>query len=180
MSDEPIKVELNDKEIFEILDALSKRVKNLKTVMRQLTHVMKEDIEENFETEGVNITGKKWESWSDGWRAKRLKMGKTAGILTLEGDLRKSFVRRATDTTALVGTNKEYAAIHNFGGAVKKRTGKNKAKGSNGSFDMPRREFARFHDGLKAKILTEVVYELHIQDYLDEEAEKLKRLKGDI
>ena len=57
-------------------------------------------------------------------------MGKTAGILTLEGNLRKSLTRKATASSALIGTNKEYAVIHNFGGPVKKRVGKNQQKGA--------------------------------------------------
>ena len=52
MTDEPIDVNCNDKEIFEALEALSKRAKNLKPVMREISHSMLNAVEENFETEG--------------------------------------------------------------------------------------------------------------------------------
>lgn len=124
MSNEFIEVKCNDKELFEVFEALCKRVKNMKPIMREITHIMLEDIEENFETEGENANGK-WEDWSDDWKEKRIKLGRGEGkILTLNADLRKSFVREASNTEALVGTNKEYAAIHNFGGEIKKNFGR--------------------------------------------------------
>lgn len=166
-----IKAECNDKEIMDNFLSLSKRIKNLKPIMRSITRIMLTDIDENFETEGKNAD-RQWAQWSKSWRKERQRRGHGDGkILTMEGDLRRSFSREITDNSALVGTNKEYAAIHNFGGDIKKKNG--------GTFTMEQREFAVWSDNLKAKVLTELIYELHIQDYLDGEAARLKFLKGE-
>lgn len=167
---EPIKVECNNKEILDNLFRLSLRVKNMKPAMRSITRIMLNEIDENFETEGRNANGL-WEPWSDSWRKERERRHRGEGkILNLEGDLRRSFTREATNDTANVGTNKEYAAIHNFGGDIKKQNG--------GTFEMAQREYAVWTEKLKAKVLTEIVYTLHIQDYLYEEKARLKFLKG--
>lgn len=154
--DETIKVECNNEEIMKSLLQLSNRVKNLKPIMRSITRVMLTDIDENFETEGKNAGGQ-WAQWSKSWAQERAKRGRGGGkILNLEGDLRGSFSREATANSALVGTNKEYAAIHNFGGEIKKKNG--------GNFTMEQREFAVWSDSLRAKVLAELVDGLHVQD----------------
>lgn len=148
---------LNDKEIFDYMYKYAHRVKDMKPLLRKLTRIILNDIDDNFETEGENI-GKKWQKWSKSWLKKRQKLNKADGkIMSFNGDLRTSFTREVTSTDAIVGTDKEYAAIHNFGGDVKTRNG--------GKFVMPERKFAGWSDSLKAKILTEIVYELKLLDY---------------
>lgn len=178
MTDEPIDVNCNDKEIFEALEALSKRAKNLKPVMREISHSMLNAVEENFETEGKSGSGK-WEGWSKSWAQKRKDMGKDGKILTLNADLRNSLTRQATADKALVGTNKEYAAIHNFGGPVKKRVKKGQGKGANGTFDMLQREFMLWTKSLEVDIESTIWYKLKVQEYKDADEAKLRYLKGE-
>lgn len=152
-----IEVKINDKEILDYLYQYSLKVKNLTPLLRKLTHIIKTDIDENFETEGVN-NGEKWQEWSKSWTKVRQKKNRGSGkIMQFNGKLRESFTRQISGTEAIVGTGEEYAAIHNFGGDVKTQNG--------GKFAMPKRQFASWSDNLKAKVLTEIVYQLKLLDY---------------
>lgn len=153
-----IKLEINDKEISDYLFKYSARAKNLKTLMRRVGKIIANDIDDNFESEGTN-QGDKWTEWSLDWKQSRTKKGRGDGkILQFNGELRESMTRLATNDSVIVGTNKEYAAIHNFGGDIKKRNGK-------GTFKMPERRFMAFTEELRAKILQEIIYQLTLLDY---------------
>lgn len=153
-----ISIDIDDKKFREHILSLFKKLKDLRPLMRIISQTMKLEVDENFETEGQNV-GEKWEDWSDSWRLRRTKLGRGSGrIMNFNGELRQSITRKATSTEATVGTNKEYAAIHNFGGEIKKRNG--------GTFDMVKRAFMVWTDDLKSKIETEVVLYLTKQKYL--------------
>lgn len=158
MAKDPIEVKLDEREVLQYFNQYAKKVKDLKPILRKVSHVMLEDIDENFETEGTN-QGEKWQEWSDGWKLKRQKRKRGEGkIMQLEGELRTSFTRKISSDGVVVGTGQEYAAIHNFGGDVKKRGGK-------GTFKMPERRFVAWTDKLKVKVSEELVYELKLLDY---------------
>lgn len=164
MSKKPIEIKIDEGEVLDYLEEYASKVKKLKPILRQVSHVMLEDIDENFETEGAN-QGKKWKDWSDSWKERRKKLGRGKGrILQLEGELRESFTRKVDASSVVVGTNKDYAAIHNFGGKVKKRRAKGK-RGRTGTFKMPQRRFVAWTESLKVKVSTEIVYELKKLDY---------------
>ena len=150
MTRRSIYCEINDKEILALLDEMQSKVKDRKKVLRSLARIMQKDVEENFETEGKNITGEKWEEWSDPYEAYRAKTGRANGkILQLEGELRKGISRKVTDDEAVLYSDKEYAAIHNFGGDIRR----------DGSIvgEMPERKFMGWHDELKRKITDELL-----------------------
>ncbi|MDD3236824.1 MAG: phage virion morphogenesis protein [Candidatus Gastranaerophilales bacterium] len=152
-----IEVSINDKEILDYLYKYAMQVKNMKPMLRKIAHIIKTDIDDNFKTEGKN-NSQSWQEWSLPWAKIRKKKGRGEGkIMQFNGELRTSFTRKVTDTDAIVGTNKKYAAIHNFGGPVKTRNG--------GKFEMPKREYASWSDSLKTKVLAEIVYELKKLDY---------------
>lgn len=166
MSKEPITLKSNSKAIFEAIGRIGARVKNLKPIMREIAYIMQRSVESNFDTEGKS-GGEKWQAWGDDYKKLREKMGYGNGkILTLRGDLRKSFVREATSKGAIVGTNKVYAAIHNFGGPVKKR--------GSGTFNMPARPFMLWTEQLKEQIVDELGAHLAIKDDDIKEAKRLK------
>ena len=113
---------------------------------------------ENFETEGKN-SGEKWKEWTDEYKQHREKIGRGNGhIMTLEGELRESISSVVTDEEAMVGSNKEYAAIHNFGGDIKKR-------GCSGSYEMDARPYAVWTDDLQELIETEI--QAQLEPYLE-------------
>lgn len=171
MSDDTIKLTTNHIEINAKLDELASRVKNIKPALREIGHVMLNYVDENFETEGRN-SGEKWEGWSDSYKEFREKHGRGQGrIMTLEGELRTSMDTKVTSDSVQVGTGKEYARIHNEGGAVKKRNG--------GRFDMPKRTFMQWTPKLEELVADELFVTLKFQDYIDKENARIKFLKGD-
>lgn len=171
MSDDTIKITSNSKEVNDKLLELAQRAKNTKPVMRQVAHVMRTYIDEKFETEG-KYQGEKWQEWTPKYKKKRSKMGRGQGkILTLEGELREKIDDKVNNDSVQVGTNQIYAAIHNFGGDVKKRNG--------GTFEMPKRQFMAFEPKLNELIALEIYAHLRLQDYIDEENERIKFLRGE-
>ncbi len=135
-----IEIDSNYREINSKLMEFAGNAKNIKPMLKSCALIMKNYVDQNFETEGQNA-GEKWESWTDEYKAHREKIGRGNGrILTLEGELRESIESAIIGEAVYVGTNKEYAAIHNFGGDIKKRNG--------GSFTMKARPFAVWTDDL--------------------------------
>lgn len=169
--DDTIKITCNNKEINDKLLKLAERVKNQKPILRNIGHIIKNYADEKFETEG-RYQGEKWENWKPSTKKKRDKMKRGEGkILSLEGELRESIDDKLTADSVEVGTNKAYAAIHNFGGDVKKRNG--------GKFEMPKRTYLNWDDKLCELIGDELFAELKFQDYVDKENARIKFLKGE-
>lgn len=148
-----VEIKCNYKEINNKLLQLQERAQNMRPLMKSAALIMKNYVDENFETQGEH-SGDKWKEWSDEYKEHREKIGRGDGrILSLEGELRESISSIVTDESAMVGSNKEYAAIHNFGGDIKKR-------GGNGSFEMDARPYAVWTDDLQELIEEEIEGEL--------------------
>lgn len=159
MNNDAIKVTCNRKEINDKLLELADSVKNSKKILRKIGHTIKNYADEKFETEG-SYQGEKWEEWKPSTKKKRIKMKRGKGkILSLSGELRESLDDKITADSVEVGTNKKYAAIHNFGGDVKKRSG--------GTFPMPKRTYLSWEDKLCELITDEVYAELKLHEYVD-------------
>ncbi len=170
MSDDAIKITSNSKEVNDKLIELAERAKNTKPAMREVAHVIRTYVDEKFETEG-KYQGEKWQAWGKSYKKKRIKMKRGAGkILTLEGELREKIDDKVTNDSVVVGTNQVYAAIHNFGGDVKKRGG--------GTFEMPKRQFMNFEPKLNQLIALEIYAILKLEEYVDKEKERIRFLKG--
>lgn len=87
--------------------------------MISIAETMNEAVAQNFEEEGRP----KWPDLSEITKRKRAAEGKWPGkILQVSSQLKLSIQSYATNNTAMVGTNKVYAAIHHFGG----KAGKNR------------------------------------------------------
>ena len=133
---EMFKAKWNGKDIIAFLRTAEKKLGDLSPLMKAARVELKGIIDENFETEGKH-TGDKWKEWSDEWKKQRMKMGEGSGkILNLSGKLRKTIMAKSDRNTATIYTNRDYAAIHNFGGNKKLKRNKT----------MPRREFMRIND----------------------------------
>ena len=108
-----IEIKIDDKEVISLLKKLSKKVNDMTPVMQIIAGIMHDAVEENFEKEGRP----KWPSLAPATIKQRAKKGHWPGkILQQSGQLAASISRRATSNSAIVGTNKVYAAIHQFGG----------------------------------------------------------------
>lgn len=119
----------NDVELRRAIDSLVFAGGHLAPAMRAIAGVLADHTEENFAKQGRP----KWTPWK--YDYPKRKGGK---ILQDTGQLAASITTSFTQTSASIGTNKVYAAIHQFGGQtrphlIKPKKGKAlKFKGANG------------------------------------------------
>ncbi len=100
-----IKIDIDDREVKKELTSLAGRIQNRKPLMRKISGIMHDAVEENFEQEGRP-------KWKPSKRVLKQK-GKT---LQDTGQMAASVSEEYDNDSAQVGTNKKYAAIHQFGG----------------------------------------------------------------
>ena len=151
----------NADEIVEFLQNAEKQIGDLTPLMKTARVFLKQTVDENFETEGQH-TGEKWKELSDKYKKMKLKKSKSKDIkiLHFEGDLRHSIMAKSDQTSATVGTNSPYAAVHNFGfkGEVTKESKKGKRFTCN--MNMPKREFMRINEIQKEYLLADLKVKL--------------------
>lgn len=115
-----VKIEIDDRDLKNLLNEIQKKADNMKPVMVAIANSMLEAVEKNFEKEG---RPDKWQELSEKTIKQRIIKKRWPGkILQQTGQLLASIQPSATDKSAIVSTNKVYAAIHHFGGY----TGKNR------------------------------------------------------
>ncbi len=113
MSD-PIEIRIEDRELTSLLFKLSQKAVNTAPLMRNIAGIMQDSVEENFEKEG---RPDKWQKLKPSTIKQRTKKGYWPGrILQRRGELAASITSKYDKHSAIVGTNKIYAAIHQFGG----------------------------------------------------------------
>jgi phage virion morphogenesis protein len=112
-----IEIAVQNDEITGVLQRLQARLHDLTPVMRSISGIMLDAVEENFAQEGRP-------RWKPSISATK-RGGKT---LQKSGRLAASISRRWSANTAQVGTNVVYAAIHQFGGKTKPHVIKAKNK----------------------------------------------------
>lgn len=99
------------------LERLSKALENKTPLLRRIVNTLQNVTEESFQSQASPF-GEKWKDNAPS--TKRKKRGNK--ILIQSGLLSQSFTQKVTGSSAQVGTNKQYAAIHQFGG----KAGRNK------------------------------------------------------
>ncbi len=118
--DVPIEIKIDNKELNQVLDKLFEKTSNLRPLMKNIAGIMADAVEENFKQEGQPD---KWEELKKVTIKVRTKKGYWPGkILQMRGELAASIATEYDESSATIGSNKEYAAIHQFGG----QAGKNK------------------------------------------------------
>lgn len=119
MSDEPIEIKIDNKKVEKALLEIAQKTSNLRPLMKNIAGIMADSTEENFKEEGRP----KWKDLSEKTKTARKKTGHYPGqILQVSGQLALSVTTQYDETSAVIGSNKVYAAIHQLGGL----TGKNK------------------------------------------------------
>jgi len=112
-----IKITIDDREVKKMLQELQHKAKNMRPVMRNIAGIMHDAVEENFETQGRP----RWKLLKPATIKQRERKGYWPGkILQMRGELAGSISSRHDRDSAQVGTNKAYAAIHQFGGEAGK------------------------------------------------------------
>lgn len=116
---EPIEIKLDNKEVESRLLDWVKRSENLRPLMKNIAGIMADSTEENFKEEGRP----KWKDLSEKTKTARRKIGHYPGqILQVSGQLAMSITTQYDNESAVIGSNKVYATIHQLGGPA----GKNK------------------------------------------------------
>ena len=120
MSDNPIEIKIDNKEVNQKLLELAERGENLRPLMKNIAGIFASSTEDNFKSEG---RPEKWLDLADVTKEQRKKKRKYPGqILQVEGKLVASVNTQYDDDSAVIGSNLDYAAIHQLGG----QAGKNK------------------------------------------------------
>lgn len=107
-----LKVTDNSKIVIKGLEKLRAKAINTKPLMLQIAEDMKTKVDMRFR-HSKNANGVMWDPLKESTVSKRRKGSSKPLIDT--GELRSSINSKATDNVAIVGTNKEYAAMQNFG-----------------------------------------------------------------
>jgi phage virion morphogenesis protein len=99
---------------------------NTRPLMRSIAGIQMRAVEDNFAQEGRP----KWKDLHPGTKLGRSKQGTWPGMILQRsaGGLAASITSRSDDRSAITGTNKVYAAIHQFGGKTKPHVIRPKAK----------------------------------------------------
>ena len=119
MSNEQIEIKIDNKKVEKALLEIAQKTSNLRPLMKNIAGIMADSTEENFKVEGRP----KWKDLSEKTKTAREKTGHYPGqILQVSGQLALSVTTQYDDSSAVIGSNKVYAAIHQLGG----QAGKNK------------------------------------------------------
>ena len=143
MPDEPIEIKLDNKQVQDKLLEVAQKSQYLRPLMKNIAGILSTATEENFKNEGRPT---KWTDLADCTKEKRKKQKKWPGqILQVSGQLASSISTFYDDNSAIIGSNKEYAAIHQLGGDA----GKNK------KVKIPARPYLNLVDDDYSEILEE-------------------------
>lgn len=140
MSNDPIEIKIDNKEVESKLLDLAQKSENLRPLMKNIAGIFAYSTEENFKEEGRP----KWENLKDSTIKQRTKRKYWPGmILQVTGQLASSVNTYYDDTLAIIGSNLAYAAIHQLGGQA----------GKNRSINIPARPYLKPTDNDFEEIL---------------------------
>ena len=144
-----IEIKIDSKEVERKLQELAKKSSDLKPLMKNIAGIFASAAEDNFAEEG---RPDKWQDLSKVTKKLREKKGKWPGqILQVTGKLASSVNTYYDNDSAVIGSNLEYAAIHQLGG----QAGKNK------KITIPARPFLKLTDDDFEEIIN--IIQLYLQ-----------------
>ncbi len=142
MADDFIEIKIDNQEVNKRLLDLATRGENLRPLMKNIAGIFAYSTEENFKEEGRP----KWTDLAESTKKQRKKTGHYPGqILQVTGQLASSISTYYDDNSAIIGSNLDYAAIHQLGG----KTGKGKKT------TIPARPYLQLTDEDFAEIIDE-------------------------
>jgi phage virion morphogenesis protein len=110
-----IRITLKSNDLEGLLKQASERASKKSPLMREIAAHMQDAVEQNFQSEGRPP----WADLSKSTKQNRKAKGKWPGRkLQVSGQLVNSVSSDSSETKAIVGTNKVYAAIQQFGGVI--------------------------------------------------------------
>ena len=136
-------VKLDNKDVESRLLDLAKRSENLRPLMKNIAGVFAYSTEENFKEEG---RPDKWADLAESTKKQRTKTGHYPGqILQVSGQLASSISTYYDNDSAVIGSNLDYAAIHQLGGQA----------GKNQSVTIPARPYLQLNN---EEIIEVIIY----------------------
>lgn len=130
MSDS-IEIKIDNKEVESRLLDLAQRSENLRPLMKNIAGVFAYSTEENFKKEGRPDM---WIDLAESTKRQRKKKGHWPGqILQVSGQLASSISTYYDNDSTVIGSNLDYAAIHQLGGQA----------GKNQSVTIPARPYLK-------------------------------------
>lgn len=153
-----IEIKLEDRGVLAALALLQESLDDLSPVMRAVSGVFADATERAFRDERDPASGASWPALRPVTIRMREKEGKWPGkiLQKTSGGLAPSILPEYGSTYALVGTNKRYAATHQFG-AAKGAYGRTKRGAPIPWGDIPPRPFLGFSEDDRTEIL-EIVF----------------------
>ena len=143
MPDDFVEIKIDNKEVNERLLELAERGENLRPLMKNIAGILASSTEDNFREEG---RPDKWQDLAESTKKQRTKKRKWPGqILQVEGKLAASVNTQYDDDSAVIGSNLDYARIHQLGGQA----------GKNHSVTIPARPYLKLTDSDMQEILHE-------------------------
>ena len=140
MSNDPIEIKIDNKEVETKLLDLAQKSENLRPLMKNIAGIFAYSTEENFKEEGRP----KWENLKDSTIKQRTKRTQWPGmILQVTGQLASSVNTYYDNDSAIIGSNLAYAAIHQLGGQA----------GRNKTAEIPARPYLKLTDNDFEEIL---------------------------
>lgn len=134
-----IEIEIENAEnISRLLGKVAEKTQNRQDLMADLAETMRLAVDKNFEMEGRPD----WQGLARPNKSGKILQGKSR-------DLRSKIISKSDNSEAIVGSNKVYAAIHQFGGKA----------GRGRKVEIPARPFLALTPQDEADILED------IQDY---------------
>jgi phage virion morphogenesis protein len=108
-------LKVDDSEIQEYLTQLQSKVQNLEPAYKIIGEYMILAIIDRYDKE-ITAEGQPWAALSAATIKQKQRKGKIQKILQQDGDLRRTIIYQTSPTQLEIGTNRIYAAIHQFGG----------------------------------------------------------------
>ncbi len=110
-------IRIDDAELSRGLAELQTRLVRLRPVLNDIGEQLLNSTRERFRSESAP-DGSKWTPLSRRYAARKARKGRSKTLLQLNGYLFGSLTYQASDTEVRVGTNRPYARVHQFGGAI--------------------------------------------------------------
>lgn len=117
-----IEIKIDNRTLIAALQGLQDMGTDSTALMRQCAGIMAGAVEDAFAGQRDPVTGTPWVPLQQSTVLARQLEGHDGKILQLSGSMASTIARRYGNGYAVVGSNKKYAAIHQFGGKTRPHT----------------------------------------------------------
>lgn len=108
-------ISITDPRVAEYIEQLGSGAWVNKALFEAIGEILKISTDERFDKQAAP-DGTPWETLSRGYQAYKRRRGFDERILHKRGELRNTLRAQATDYSVAFGSDRKYAAIHQFGG----------------------------------------------------------------